>query len=129
MQKWGPLKCFDSYIRGAVEKVPNLTVNIEFIWFSMGLTYNFHGKNGDPEIFGDLKGWGRFVIFFLFFASNPRYTVMRFFLTLSTHNHHLSSSPHPADRYLPQMASVSFDDHHFCLFCFLPECEYGTLFC
>ena len=52
MQKGGPLKFFDPCKGGALKKITtDFPLKIEFTCFSMGLTCNFHGKNGGPEIF------------------------------------------------------------------------------
>ena len=45
MQKGGPLK-FLTLVRGALKKITNLPVKIEFTCLSTGLTHNFHGKKG-----------------------------------------------------------------------------------
>ena len=51
MQTGGPLR-FLTLVRGALKKITsNFPVKIEFTCFCMGLTHNFHGKKGGPEIF------------------------------------------------------------------------------
>ena len=51
MQKGGPWK-FLTLVRGALKKInTDFPLKIEFTCFSMGLTRNFHGKMGGPEIF------------------------------------------------------------------------------
>ena len=58
MQKGGPLN-FLTLVRGAPKKITtDFPLKIEFTCFSMGLTCNFHGKKGGPEIFCGLKGGG-----------------------------------------------------------------------
>ena len=54
MQK-GALKIFDPW--GGLEKITtDFPLKIEFTCFSMGLTHNFHGEKGGPEVFCGLKG-------------------------------------------------------------------------
>ena len=65
MQKGGPLKFLTT------TKFP---VKIEFTCFSMGLTRNFHGKKGGPEIFLQSEGGGAqkiFTINYIFCISPP----------------------------------------------------------
>ena len=51
MQKGGSLK-FLTLVRGALKKITtDFPIKIELTCFSMGLTRNFHGKKGGPEIF------------------------------------------------------------------------------
>ena len=51
MQKKGALKMFDP-CKGALKKITtNFQEKIEFTCFSLGLTRNFYGKKGGPEIF------------------------------------------------------------------------------
>ena len=51
MQKGGPLK-FLTLVRGWPKKITtDFPLKIEFTCFSMGLTRDFHGKKGGPEIF------------------------------------------------------------------------------
>ena len=56
MQKEGSLK-FLTLVRGALKKITtDFPLEIEFTCFSMGLTHNFHGKKGGPEIFLRTEG-------------------------------------------------------------------------
>ena len=49
--KRGALKIFDPCMGGPEKKLPQIFhKKIEFTCFSMGLTRNFHGKKGGPEI-------------------------------------------------------------------------------
>ena len=51
MQKGGTLK-FWTLVRGALKKITtDFQLKIEFTCFSLGLTCNFPGKKGGPEIF------------------------------------------------------------------------------
>ena len=55
--KKGALKIFDPCKGGALKKITtDFPLKIEFTCFSMGLTHNFHGKKGGPEIFLRSKG-------------------------------------------------------------------------
>ena len=51
MQKGGALKIFDPCKGGPEKNYLRFSITIEFTCFSMGLTHNFHGKNGGPDIF------------------------------------------------------------------------------
>ena len=56
MQKGGPLT-FLTLVRGALKKITtDFPLKIEFTCFSMGLTRNFHGKKGGPEILLQSEG-------------------------------------------------------------------------
>ena len=49
--KRGALKIFDPCKGGPEKNYHRFSIKIEFTCFSMGLTHNFHGKKGGPEIF------------------------------------------------------------------------------
>ena len=51
MQKGGSLKIFDPCKGGPKKITTDFPLKIELTCFSMGLTRNFHGKKGFPEIF------------------------------------------------------------------------------
>ena len=51
MQKGGPLNFLTLVRRGLEKNTSIFSVKIEFTCFSLGLTHNFHGKKGSPEIF------------------------------------------------------------------------------
>ena len=56
MQK-GAFKIFDPCKGGPEKKITtDFPLKIEFTCFSMGLTRNFHGKKGGPEIFLQSEG-------------------------------------------------------------------------
>ena len=59
----GPLKVL-TLIRGHFYR------EIEFTWFSMGMTHNFHGTRG-AENFSGLKGGGAKKFVILFASSSP----------------------------------------------------------
>ena len=69
------LKIFDLCKVEALKKIAsNFPVKVEFTRFSMGLTRNFHGIKGGPEIFWGLKESPFFSFFFtieLFCISPP----------------------------------------------------------
>ena len=54
--KKGGLEFFDPCKGGPKKITTDFPLKIEFTCFSMGLTCNFHGKKGGPEIFCSLKG-------------------------------------------------------------------------
>ena len=54
---------FFTLVRGPLKKITtNLLVKIEFTFFSMGLTRNFHGKKGS-DILRSESGRGEYCIF------------------------------------------------------------------
>ena len=76
--KKGGLLKFLTLVRESLEKKYHKfsSENWVYMFFHMGLTHNFHGKKGWPEIFWGLKGGGPFFFFFfaLFsLASGPPY--------------------------------------------------------
>ena len=72
MQKGGRLNFLTLVRGGGLEKITtNFPVKIEFTCFPMGLTHNFHGKKGGPEIFGGLKGGPRKIFAIIFFCIRP----------------------------------------------------------
>ena len=71
MQKGGPLK-FLTLVRGALKKITtDFPLKIEFTCFSMGLTRNFHGKKGGPEIFLRSEGGPRKFFSIYIFCIRP----------------------------------------------------------
>ena len=56
-KKGGPYQFLTPVRGGGLKKImTNFCVKFKFTCFSMGLTHNFHGKKGGPEIVWGLKG-------------------------------------------------------------------------
>ena len=70
--KRGALKIFDSCKGRGLNKITtDFPSKIEFTCFSMGLTCNFHGKKGGPEIFFQSEGGLRKIFAINIFCIRP----------------------------------------------------------